>query len=1106
VGGAYLVGKSLSDIDKFSAGLCNKRSNIRRSENYPPSTGPHPMTLAVDTIAGVKQAPASFVNERDLAAFEKDVQACWVQDLYRARITWANTAALKTLAAADLATLYARDMTPNSKASETRLWTYLSRVSAGERVVTQWTIFADGKPHTILVDARPYQLADGRSTLFIRARSIEDAVCPESLRMLEAARQSAAYFSLYSMDGKLIERNAAFLRTFGDHMRDQGDVFALLFAGQTDAAEVRKTLAGGHEFRGRLQTRTLAGVRWHMLLAMQIRDPVDGQQVIHVESFDLTDQVEAEMRAREAEALLQRIADEFPQPIAFISADRHYRFVNRTYCKLIGQSRETILGNAISEVGGAEAEDIWNHNWPALARGERTSYERRATLGEPSERWLRLDLVPYTDQNNAVQGGFVFGHDIDALKLAQASLQATEAELGQIANSLPIAICELDLDDRIRFVNDQICKWFGRSRESVMGQPLSELISLESYQHGLQFRPQVLAGETVRFRRQFNRNGQAVWADCVLAPFRPHGEVTGFLLVYSDVTRSIEASLALDEARNTLSSHMDNTPLAVIQLDADKRIKQWTGRSVEIFLWRADEVLQSRIEDMRLFDEEGRKNFEAEIHKLDSGQAERFTAQFRNQRRDRSSVHAEWYGSVLRDEAGKVTSYLLMAQDISARITAEGHLQYVANHDLLTGLANRSQFRARLETEIVRAARQGHHLAVVLLNLDHFKYVNDSLGHQAGDLLLQLITSRLKSVLGDGDLLARTGGDEFMALLDLTANPQRAGAIVDVMAKQLRAPFRLFDQDVFVTASLGVAMFPEDGDHHVELIKNADWAMFRAKDAGRNNVQFFVRDIASDGSTRLSLEAELRRAIERNELELHYQPKIDIASGRMMGAEALLRWRHATRGLVPPDVFIPIAEDTTLIVDIGQWVIEAACRQLAEWRNTFGRATQISINLSAVQLKRKQLAQEILSALAKHALPGSMLKVEVTETSVVTDPLLAATTLEALQAQGIQVAIDDFGKGYSSLIQLKRLPIDELKIDSSFVREIVLDRDDAAIVQAIIGLAHNLDLRVVAEGVETAEQLTFLKNERCDEAQGYFFSRPLPAAEFARSYLHTPAI
>jgi diguanylate cyclase (GGDEF)-like protein/PAS domain S-box-containing protein len=1059
------------------------------------------MTLAVDTIAGVKQAPVTFLNECDLAAFEKDEQACWVQDLYRARIIWANNAALKTLAAPDLATLYARDMTPNSKASETRLWTYLSRVSAGERVVTQWTIFADGKPHTILVDARPYQLADGRSTLFIRARSIEDAVCPESLRMLEAARQSQAFFSLYAVDGTLIERNAAFLRAFGDHPRDYGDAFGKLFADQADIANLRKALAAGNEFRGRVRVQTLAGVRWHMLLAMQILDPVDGQHVVHVESFDLSDQVEAELRAREAEALLQRISDEFPQPIAFISADRHYRFVNRTFCNLIGQPREAILGKTLRDVGGAETDETWNRYWPALARGERTSYEKRARFGGQAKRWMRLDLVPYTDDNHQVQGGFAFGHDIDALKLAEASRQASEAELGQIANSLPIAICKLDLDNRVRFVNDQICKWFGRPRESIIGQPLSDLISPESYQHGMQFRTQVLAGETVRFRRRNERNGQALWTDMVLAPFRPHGTTEGILLVYSDVTRSVEANLALDEARNTISSHMANTPLAVVQLDAEKRIKQWTGRASEIFSWRAEEVLQSRIDDMHLFDDDAREKFADELRKLDTGKAERFTAQFRNYRRDRSSLHAEWYGSVLRDEVGKVTSYLLMAQDISARITAEGHLQYVANHDLLTGLANRSQFRERLEAEIARAARQGHHLAVVLLNLDHFKYVNDSLGHQAGDLLLQLITSRLKSVLGDGDLLARTGGDEFMALIDLSGNPQRVGAIVDVMAKQLRAPFRLFDQDIFVTASFGVATYPEDGEQHIELIKNADWAMFRAKDAGRNNVQFFTRDIAQGGPTRLSLEAELRRAIERNELKLYYQPKIHIASGRLTGAEALLRWQHATHGPIPPDVFIPIAEDTSLIVDIGQWVIEDACRQLAEWRDEFGHSVQVSINLSAVQLKRKQLAQEILSALAKHALPGSMLKVEVTETSVVTDPLLAATTLEALQAHGVQVAIDDFGKGYSSLIQLKRLPIDELKIDSSFVREIVLDRDDAAIVQAIIGLAHNLDLRVVAEGVETAEQLTFLKNARCDEAQGYFFSRPIPAAEFAAAYL-----
>jgi diguanylate cyclase (GGDEF)-like protein/PAS domain S-box-containing protein len=1096
----------------------NIAANIAAISDAEPSTA---IKAAVTAIPVSDNAQVTFLTAHDHAAFEADTQSCWVQDLYQARIIWANHATLHLLSAASLDALYARDLKPDSRASETRLWSYLARVTAGEQVVTQWTIFADGKPRTILVDARPYRLTDGRPSLFIRARSIEDAVCPESLRMLEAARQSSAFFSLYKLDGRLIERNASFLRMFGDSPRNRANAFAQMFVNPNDQQAIRDSLTSGAQFRARVQLRTASGPCWHLLTAMQIRDPVDGESVIHVESLDLTDQIEAETRAREAEALLQRIADEFPQPIAFITADRRYRFVNRTFCNLLGRPREVILGNAIGEIAGGEADAIWSEHWPKIARGERASYERNVAFGGQSARWLRMDIVPYSETSpkhkladfglapsthphaalDQVSGGFVFGYDVHALKLAEESLQASEAELWQIANSLPLAICKLDLDDRIRFVNDQICKWFGVSREAMIGQPVAELISRESYEHGLQIRPQVLAGETVRFRRNFNRKGQRVWADGLIAPFRPNGIIEGFLLVYSDVTRKVEADQALDEARSTLSAHMANTPLAVIELGADRRIKQWTGRSSEIFSWRADEVLQTRLDDIRLFEEEGGSKFEQAVRKLEEGQSERFTAQFRNFRRDRSSLHAEWYGSVLRDAEGKATSYLLMAQDISARVTAEGHLQYVASHDLLTGLANRSQFRERLEADIKRAARQGHHLAVVLIDLDHFKYVNDSLGHQAGDLLLQFVASRLKSVMGDGDLLARAGGDEFMALLDLSGSPQRVGAIVDVMAKQLSAPFRLFEQDVFVTASLGIAVYPEDGDQHVALIKNADWAMFRAKDAGRNNIQFFSQNMPSDGPTRLSLEADLRRAIEKDELELHYQAKINIASGRITGAEALLRWRHETRGLIPPDVFIPIAEDSSLIVDIGKWVIDEACRQLAAWRQELGRTIQVAINLSAVQLKRKQLSSEILAALAKHGLPGTTLKVEVTETSVVTDPVLAAATLEALQAHGVHVAIDDFGKGYSSLIQLKRLPIDELKIDSSFVREIALDRDDAAIVQAIIGLAHNLDLKVVAEGVETQDQLNFLKNAGCDEAQGYFFSRPIPAAEFSATFL-----
>jgi diguanylate cyclase (GGDEF)-like protein len=417
---------------------------------------------------------------------------------------------------------------------------------------------------------------------------------------------------------------------------------------------------------------------------------------------------------------------------------------------------------------------------------------------------------------------------------------------------------------------------------------------------------------------------------------------------------------------------------------------------------------------------------------------------------------------------------------------------------VLTGFANRARFEDRLETDIARAHRTGGQLAILLIDLDRFVYVNETLGHQAGDAVLQQVARRLQGVVLEGELIARSGADEFIMLADLSAGNRTAADVAAAVNALFARPFVVAGREIFMTASVGVALYPEDGTNTSDLIKKADWALYCAKDAGRNMVQFYARVQARSAPQRLLVEGDLRRALERNQLELHYQPKLHLTSRRVSGVEALLRWRHPERGLIAPDQFIPLAEECGLIVELGRWVTDEACRQAAEWRKQFLHApSQVAINLSAVQLRRPELADEVLDALARHGLPGPALLVEVTETAVVSDPLLATVTLETLQAHGVRSAIDDFGKGFSSLSQLKRLPIDSLKIDSSFVRDVIVDRESTAIVQAMIGLARNLDMKVVAEGVETPEQLAFLTQHGCDEAQGYLIARPLPPAEVA---------
>ena len=1041
------------------------------------------------------------LNHADLTRYLASPNACWVHDLARARVTWANPAAVRMFGAASPEELYARDIASQSRVSRSRLAIYLERAANGREVRTQWTsVSIPARPVTYVADIHAVRSPDGGLNLFFDARDIGDAMCPEGLRMLEAARHSMACFAMYSLDGRILERNAAFISEFDAVLADEGDCFIKLFADRDEGERVRDAVATIGEFHGRCRVVTPRAVRWHMVMAQTIVDPVDGRRVMHFESFNIDEQVKAEQRTRDAELLLQQIADEFPHPVAYLTTNRTYQFVNKTYCNWLGRPREEIIGHTVREVAGADLDEIWDDITPRILRGERFNYERRAVYPERGERWILVDVAPHAGADGSIAGVFVFGYDVQALKLAELSRKTSERQLELITDHLPVAVSVQDGDYRIRFTNAALRDWFGLRNEALIGRHISELFGPEVFEETRPLGDRVRRGETVQVRRRAELHGQTRWVDITMAPFDDGESIRqGLIAVYSDVTRRVDANEALNRARNRLTSHFANTPLAVIQVDANRLISQWTGRAAHIFGWSEAEAVGRTLEDLNLFDEDGHASLLREIDRMDAGIGDRFTVLWRNFRKDGGSLHAEWFGSVLR-ESGRTISYLLLVQDESARVSAESHLQYVANHDVLTGLANRHQFQERLRAEIARARRLNSSLAVVLLDLDRFKYVNESLGHSTGDMLLQQVALRFSQAMRGEDVIARTGGDEFMLLVNLD-DDLRGDKVAEEMRLLLMRPFRVADQEIFVTASIGVALFPHDADNEVDLIKNVDWAMYRAKDEGRNSVQFYSHILAQNLPMRLSMETELHRAVELDQLELHYQPRQNLLSKRVTGAEALLRWRHPVRGLVPPDEFIPLAEESGMINEIGGWVIRTVCRQIAEWRTRCKSVPQVAINLSAVQLKRRDLAQEILDALACHKLPGSALMVEVTETAVVSDPLLAKLTLEALRDHGVRAAIDDFGKGFSSLTQLKRLPIDALKIDSSFVRDVVDDRDDAAIVQAIIGLAKNLDLHVIAEGLETPEQMAFLLSHHCQEAQGYLIARPLPAAEFESQFL-----
>jgi diguanylate cyclase (GGDEF)-like protein/PAS domain S-box-containing protein len=448
------------------------------------------------------------------------------------------------------------------------------------------------------------------------------------------------------------------------------------------------------------------------------------------------------------------------------------------------------------------------------------------------------------------------------------------------------------------------------------------------------------------------------------------------------------------------------------------------------------------------------------------------------------------------DAQGAVYRIAGITEDITDKKAAEERLAQLAHFDVLTGLPNRALYLDRLRQAMAQTRRHDRATGVIFLDLDRFKLTNDTFGHSAGDQLLRQVGARLADCVREGDTVGRFGGDEFGIVLADMRTPDDARLVAQKILDALQTPFELEGHEVFITASIGISLYPADSDDEVELMKNADTAMYRAKESGRNKYEFYSKDMNVRSVQRLNLESNLRRALERGEFLLHYQPKASLATREITGFEALLRWAAGGgQKLVSPAEFVPLLEDTGLIVPVGEWVIEAACRQLVAWRNAGVRMVPVAINLSARQFREKNLGEVVERILRAHGVDPRLLEIEITESSLMVNTDEAVRTLGHLKSLGLRLSVDDFGTGYSSLAYLKRFPLDTLKIDRSFVNDVTTSVDDANITRAIIGMSRNLGLKVVAEGVETEAQLAFLLAAGCGEMQGYYFSRPLPAAE-----------
>jgi diguanylate cyclase (GGDEF)-like protein/PAS domain S-box-containing protein len=654
--------------------------------------------------------------------------------------------------------------------------------------------------------------------------------------------------------------------------------------------------------------------------------------------------------------------------------------------------------------------------------------------------------------------------------------------------------------------NAALGRLLGEPIEALIGRPFVSLgieeapAILETLQREMPLPPGGGESSSCSMVVEFGPPGSLVWLELSYSVAVSDGRSYG-ILVGRDVTErqrneaTVAALLAEKEAL------LDNALVGIVMV-CDRRVVSCNRRFEEMFGYPPGALAGQSMRVLYPDDEVFALVGESAYGRLSRNQA--FSGSLMLLRADGNDIWVEVTGRALdplQAQAGSVWIFT----DVSERKAAEERAAYLAYYDVLTGLPNRSLVHDRLQQSVANADQAATKVALLMVDLDRFKTINDSLGHSVGDRLLVEVAKRLKLGLRECDTLCRQGGDEFLILLPDLPDADACVTHLARLTDSLAQPFRVDALELAITVSMGIAIYPDDGPDMGTLLKKADMAMYRAKEAGRNTYRFFNEEMNDEAEERLAMHSNLRRALDTGQFVLHYQPQFEIASGRLVGAEALLRWNHPTLGLVSPGRFIPVAEESGLIVPIGEWVLREACREAAHWQRQGMTDVVVAVNLSALQFKRGEIEVSVTRALDESGLDPALLELELTESILIHDTENVLATVMRLKHMGLKLSIDDFGTGYSSLAYLKRFKVDKLKIDQSFIHDLAKDPDDAAIVRAIVQMARSLGLRTIAEGVEDRHVLDHLRLYRCDEAQGYFFSRPVPAAKFVEAYRPTGA-